>query len=89
MLLPFLPVFLLWLTVLLGPTYLPRYVLFFWYALPLILGVSIETEKCTAFAFKNVVYSSQNRHSATKELLCNSFLNVSLYSRMKIWYTKR
>lgn len=35
---PFLPVFLLWLTVLLGPTYLPRYVLFFWYALPLFLG---------------------------------------------------
>lgn len=32
---PFLPVFLLWLTTLLGPTYLPRYVLFFWYGLPL------------------------------------------------------
>lgn len=37
---PFLPVFLLWLTVLLGPTYLPRYVLFFWYALPLFLGMT-------------------------------------------------
>lgn len=36
---PFLPVFLLWLTVLLGPTYLPRYVLFFWYALPLFLAL--------------------------------------------------
>lgn len=36
---PFLPIFLLWLTVLLGPTYLPRYVLFFWYALPLFLAV--------------------------------------------------
>lgn len=36
---PFLPAFLLWLTVLLGPTYLPRYVLFFWYALPLFLAV--------------------------------------------------
>lgn len=36
---PFLPIFLLWLTVLLGPTYLPRYVLFFWYALPLFLGM--------------------------------------------------
>lgn len=39
MLYPFLPIFLLWLTTLLGPTYLPRYVLFFWYALPLILAV--------------------------------------------------
>lgn len=37
---PFLPIFLLWLTVLLGPTYLPRYVLFFWYALPLFLGMT-------------------------------------------------
>lgn len=36
---PFLPIFLIWLTVLLGPTYLPRYVLFFWYALPLFLAV--------------------------------------------------
>ena len=37
---PFLPLFLLWLTVLLGPTYLPRYVLFFWYALPLFLAIA-------------------------------------------------
>lgn len=37
---PFLPVFLLWLTVLLGPTYLPRYVLFFWYSLPLFLSMA-------------------------------------------------
>lgn len=37
---PFLPILLVWLTVLLGPTYLPRYVLFFWYALPLFLGVA-------------------------------------------------
>ena len=37
---PYLPVFLLWLTVLLGPTYLPRYVLFFWYALPLFLAMN-------------------------------------------------
>lgn len=36
---PFLPLFILWLTVLLGPTYLPRYVLFLWYALPLFLGM--------------------------------------------------
>ncbi|MDE7177704.1 MAG: hypothetical protein K2O59_07775 [Lachnospiraceae bacterium] len=37
---PFLPIFLIWLTVLLGPTYLPRYVLFFWYALPLFLAIA-------------------------------------------------
>lgn len=37
---PFLPLLLIWLTVLLGPTYLPRYVLFFWYCLPLILGMT-------------------------------------------------
>ena len=37
---PYLPVFLLWLTVLLGPTYLPRYVVFFWYALPLFLAMN-------------------------------------------------
>lgn len=37
---PFLPIFLIWLTVLLGPTYLPRYVLFFWYGLPLFLAVA-------------------------------------------------
>lgn len=40
MLYPFLPILLVWLTVLLGPTYLPRYVLFFWYALPLFLGMA-------------------------------------------------
>lgn len=37
---PFLPIFILWLTVLLGPTYLPRYVLFFWYGLPLLLAIA-------------------------------------------------
>lgn len=37
---PFLPIFLLWLTVLLGPTYLPRYVLFLWYGLPLFLSMT-------------------------------------------------
>lgn len=31
------PVFLNWLTVLLGPTYLVRYVLIFWFALPVLL----------------------------------------------------
>lgn len=33
------PVYLNWLTVLLGPTYLVRYVLIFWFALPLLLCV--------------------------------------------------
>lgn len=42
---PFLPIFLVWLTVLLGPTYLPRYVLFFWYALPLFLGMAQMDER--------------------------------------------
>lgn len=35
---PFIAMFVVWLTVLLGPTYLPRYVLFFWYGLPLAAG---------------------------------------------------
>lgn len=46
MLYPFLPIFLVWLTVLLGPTYLPRYVLFFWYALPLFLGMAQLGRRC-------------------------------------------
>lgn len=33
-LVPFAMIFLLWLTVVLGPTYLPRYVLILWFALP-------------------------------------------------------
>ena len=35
---PFLPIILTWLTVLLGPTYLVRYVAILWYALPLLLA---------------------------------------------------
>lgn len=38
-LLPFAMVFLLWLTVILGPTYLPRYVLILWFALPMAVAV--------------------------------------------------
>lgn len=49
---PFLPVFLLWLTVLLGPTYLPRYVLFFWYGLPLFAGMAAMEPKREAFDVK-------------------------------------
>lgn len=40
-------VFLIWLTVLLGPTYLPRYVLIFWFGLPLFAAVMLEEEKFT------------------------------------------
>ena len=50
MLYPFLPVFLIWLTVLLGPTYLPRYVLFLWYALPLFLGMVQLGHSCHSAA---------------------------------------
>lgn len=41
----FMPVCLNWLTVLLGPTYLVRYVLIFWFALPLLLVV-INNQMC-------------------------------------------
>lgn len=44
-LLPYLLVLLIWLTVLLGPTYLPRYVLIFWFGLPLFAAVVLEEEK--------------------------------------------
>ncbi len=49
---PFLMIFLLWLTVLLGPTYLPRYVLFFWYGLPLFLGMAVMKPEGEAFVVK-------------------------------------
>ncbi|MCM1038425.1 MAG: DUF6020 family protein [Ruminococcus sp.] len=44
-LVPYLLVLLIWLTVLLGPTYLPRYVLIFWFGLPLFAAVMLEEEK--------------------------------------------
>ena len=44
-LLPYLLVLLIWLTVLLGPTFLPRYVLIFWFGLPLFVAVMLEEEK--------------------------------------------
>lgn len=49
---PFLPIFLLWLTVLLGPTYLPRYVLFLWYGFPLFLGMAVMEPDEAAFVVK-------------------------------------
>lgn len=41
-LLPFALIFLVWLTVILGPTYLPRYVLILWFALPGAVAVLVE-----------------------------------------------
>lgn len=41
-LLPFCMILLLWLTVILGPTYLPRYVLILWFALPGALAVLVN-----------------------------------------------
>lgn len=42
MLLPFYMIFAVWLTVILGPTYLPRYVLMFWFGLPLLVSMVLE-----------------------------------------------
>lgn len=39
---PYLMVLLIWLTVILGPTYLPRYVLIFWFGLPLFAAILLE-----------------------------------------------
>lgn len=39
---PYLMVLLVWLTVILGPTYLPRYVLIFWFGLPLFAAMLAE-----------------------------------------------
>lgn len=39
---PYLMVLLVWLTVILGPTYLPRYVLILWFGLPLFVAMMLE-----------------------------------------------
>lgn len=39
---PYLMVLLVWLTVILGPTYLPRYVLIFWFGMPLFAAMLTE-----------------------------------------------
>ncbi|MCH5253691.1 MAG: hypothetical protein J1F41_02120, partial [Lachnospiraceae bacterium] len=44
-LIPCLLVLLVWLTVILGPTYLPRYVLIFWFGLPLFAAILLEEGK--------------------------------------------
>ena len=43
-LLPMLSIFLLWGTVILGPTFLVRYVLILWFALPLIMVPVLTSE---------------------------------------------
>lgn len=49
-------VLLMWLTVILGPTYLPRYVLIFWYALPLFVAVMFEEERFGCKNSRSMVY---------------------------------
>lgn len=44
-LIPYLLVLLIWMTVILGPTYLPRYVLILWFGLPLFAALALEEEK--------------------------------------------
>ncbi|MCH5249251.1 MAG: hypothetical protein J1E98_04945 [Lachnospiraceae bacterium] len=44
-LIPYMLVLLIWLTVILGPTYLPRYVLIFWFGLPLFAAIALEEDK--------------------------------------------
>ena len=40
---PYLLILLVWLTVLLGPTYLVRYVIYLWYIIPVLLLESLVT----------------------------------------------
>ncbi len=42
LLIPFLMVLLVWLTAILGPTYLPRYVLILWFTLPAMVAVLVN-----------------------------------------------
>ncbi|MCM1264091.1 MAG: DUF6020 family protein, partial [Butyrivibrio sp.] len=42
---PYLVIFLVWLTMLLGPTYLVRYALILWFALPLFTAVTLEGKR--------------------------------------------
>lgn len=44
-LIPCIMVLAVWLTVILGPTFLPRYVLIFWFGLPLFAAFLIEEER--------------------------------------------
>ena len=44
-LMPCIMVLAVWLTVILGPTYLPRYVLILWFALPLFAAFLLEEER--------------------------------------------
>lgn len=44
-LMPYSLILLVWLTVILGPTYLPRYVIILWFALPLLISAVFEEER--------------------------------------------
>ncbi len=52
--LPFVPVMLTWLTVLLGPTYLPRYVLYLWTVLPLLMITGSITDLIKDNRYDNI-----------------------------------
>ena len=57
-------VFLIWLSVLLGPTYLPRYVLIFWFGLPLFAAVMLEEEKFIRTACEEMPQTVSAREEA-------------------------
>ncbi|WP_029231902.1 DUF6020 family protein [Butyrivibrio sp. VCB2006] len=52
--LPFVPLCLTWLTVLLGPTYLPRYVLYLWTCLPLLAVTGSVTDLIKNNRYDNI-----------------------------------
>ena len=51
---PFMPIMLTWLTVLLGPTYLPRYVLYLWTGLPLLVITGSVTDLIKNNRYDNI-----------------------------------
>ena len=53
---PYFLVLLLWLTVILGPTYLPRYVLIFWFGLPLLAAILLQEQCFSCKKDTSVIY---------------------------------
>lgn len=53
---PYFLVLLLWLTVILGPTYLPRYVLIFWFGLPLLTAILLQEQRFSCKKDTSVIY---------------------------------
>lgn len=53
---PYFLVLLLWLTVILGPTYLPRYVLVFWFGLPLLTAILLQEQRFSCKKDTSVIY---------------------------------